>query len=317
LQPVTDKIDRELIKAELNAEHFIRPTNNIGNEIYIFDGNTAPHLMLEVGRLREIAFREAGGGTGKSADIDEYDKGVFAYKQLIVWNPEDEEIIGGYRFALCDEAKDSEGNYHLSTSEIFIYTEKLKKEFFPYTIELGRSFVQPAYQPTLDNRKGLFSLDNLWDGLGALTVLYPHIKYFFGKVTNYRHFGKEARDHILAFMHYFFPEKDGLIEIPNPLKPETDCSEFMNQIKNLPFKEAHLVLNKKARALGEYIPPLFNNYMNLSPTMKTFGTAINHHFGDVEETGIMVTIDDIYPSKKDRHINSYIEYLKQNKINAL
>jgi hypothetical protein len=310
LQAVISKIDRALLKAELTPERYIRPTNNIENEIYIFDGNSSPNLMAEVGRLREISFREAGGGTGKPADVDEYDTGMYAYKQLIVWNPEDEEIIGGYRFALCSEAKDDKENYHLSTSEIFVYSDKLKKEYFPYTIELGRSFVQPIYQPSLDNRKGLFSLDNLWDGLGALTVLYPHIKYFFGKVTNYQQFSKEARDHILSFMHFFFPENEQLMQIPNPLVMETDCSDFISKIKDLNFKDAHLVLNKTVRALGEYIPPLFNNYMNLSPTMRTFGTAVNGHFGNVEETGIMVTIADIYPSKKDRHINSYIEYLK-------
>jgi hypothetical protein len=226
LQAVISKIDRALLKAELTPERYIRPTNNIENEIYIFDGDSAPNLMAEIGRLREISFREAGGGTGKSADVDEYDTGKYSYKQLIVWNPEDEEIIGGYRFALCSDAKDDQGNFHLSTSEIFIYSDKLKKEYFPYTIELGRSFVQPQYQPSLDNRKGLFSLDNLWDGLGALTVLHPQIKYFFGKVTNYQHFSKEARDYILAFMDYYFPENEGLINIPNPLKTETDCTEF-------------------------------------------------------------------------------------------
>ncbi len=310
MQAVISKIDRALLKAELTPERYIRPTNNIENEIYIFDGNSSPNLMAEVGRLREISFREAGGGTGKPADVDEYDTGMYAYKQLIVWNPEDEEIIGGYRFALCSEAKDDKENYHLSTSEIFVYSDKLKKEYFPYTIELGRSFVQPIYQPSLDNRKGLFSLDNLWDGLGALTVLYPHIKYFFGKVTNYQQFSKEARDHILRFMHFFFPENEQLMQIPNPLVMETDCNGFIGKINGLNFKDAHLVLNKTVRSLGEYIPPLFNNYMNLSPTMRTFGTAVNGHFGNVEETGIMVTIADIYPSKKDRHINSYIEYLK-------
>lgn len=310
MQQIVDKIDRDLIKSELTTERLVRPTNNITNQIYIFDGNSAPNLMLEVGRLREVSFREAGGGSAKSADIDEHDTGKYIYRQLIVWNPEDEEIVGGYRYALCNDVLDENGFYHLSTAEIFNYSEKLKTEYFPYTIELGRSFVQPQYQPSLDNRKGLFSLDNLWDGLGALTVLHPHIKYFFGKVTNYQHFGKEARDYILAFMDFYFPENEGLVIIPNPLKGETDCTEFLKNIKDLPFKEGHLYLNKMVRSLGEYIPPLFNNYMNLSPTMKTFGTAVNSHFGYVEETGIMVTIDDIYPTKKDRHINSFVEYLK-------
>ncbi len=303
MESIIDKIDRNLIKKELTPKRFVRLTNAGKNEIYIFKGNEAACLMNEIGRLREISFRKAGGGSGKSMDVDDFDIGKYAYNQLIVWNPEDEEIIGGYRYINAPEALDGEGNYHLSTSEIVKYSEKMKKEIFPYTIELGRSFVQPQYQPSVENRKGLFSLDNLWDGLGALTILHPDMKYFFGKVTMYTHFNKLARDYILTFMQYYFPDPDKLIIIPNELKIENDTSEFINKIKGLPYKEGHHILNKHVRELGENIPPLINSYMNLSPTMRTFGTAINDHFGYVEETGILVTIDDIYPSKKERHIN--------------
>ena len=310
MQQIVDKIDRDLIKSELTAERLVRPTNNITNQIYIFDGNSAPNLMLEVGRLREVSFREAGGGSSKSADIDEHDTGKYIYKQLIVWNPEDEEIVGGYRYALCNDVLDENGFYHLSTAEIFDYSEKLKTEYFPYTIELGRSFVQPQYQPSLDNRKGLFSLDNLWDGLGALVVMNTEYKYFFGKITMYADFNREARDLILSFMDHYFPNEEDLVSIPSPIQRMFDCSSFLSELDGLEYKEGHKLLNSKVRELGENIPPLFNSYMNLSPTMRTFGTAINHHFGDVEETGIMVSIDDIYDQKKDRHVRSYTEYLE-------
>jgi hypothetical protein len=302
MQPIIDKIDRDIIKAELTPERFIRNTNNSHREIYIFEGNTAPALMKEVGRLRELTFRKAGGGSGKECDIDEYDVGPFAYNQLIVWSPTDEEIVGGYRYIKVKDALDDKGNYHLSTSEIVSYSEKLKTEFFPFTIELGRSFVTTQYQPSIENRKGLFSLDNLWDGLGALTILNPEMKYFFGKVTMYTDFNPLARDYILAFMHYYFPDPDNLLIIPNQLKITNNTSPLLQKIKGLPYKEGHHVLNKMVRELDENIPPLINSYMNLSPTMRTFGTAINTHFGYVEETGIMVTIADIYPSKKERHI---------------
>ncbi len=302
MEPIIEKIDRDLLIKEFTPNRFIRITNNSNNEIYIFKGNEAPNLMNEVGRLREISFRKAGGGSGKSSDIDEFDIGQYAYDQLIVWNPEDQEIIGGYRFIVANKAMDTDGNYHLSTSEIVTYSQKLKNDFFPHTIELGRSFVQPFYQPSIENRKGLFSLDNLWDGLGSLVTLNPSIKYFFGKVTMYTHFNTLARDYILAFMHYYFPDPDKLLSIPNELVIKSDTSIILDRIKGLPYKEGHHILNKMVRELGENIPPLFNSYMNLSPTMRTFGTAINTHFGYVEETGIMVTIADIYPSKKDRHI---------------
>lgn len=302
MEQIIEKIPRSLLKKELTKELFVRPTNNASNEIYIFKADQAPNLMKEIGRLREETFRYAGGGTGKSIDIDEFDTGKYAYSQLIVWDPEEEEITGGYRFIKIPEAIDSDKNYHLSTSEIFVYSEKIKKDFFPYTIELGRSFVQKKYQPSAEFRKGLFSLDNLWDGLGSQVIYNPEIKYFFGKVTMYTQFNKLARDYILAFMHFYFPDPDNLIFINNPLKPEHDTTQFINSIKNLPYKEGHSILNKLVRELGENIPPLINSYMNISPTMRTFGTAVNTHFGYVEETGIMVKIDDIYPSKKERHL---------------
>lgn len=307
--PIIEKVPKEELLKELTADILIRPTNNIGNHIYIFDGNEKTALMREVGRLREWSFREAGGGSGKSTDIDEFDEGDKPYKQLIVWNPEDKEIVGGYRFQVCDNARITDGTFHLSTTEIFEFSDTLKSQYFPYTIELGRSFVQPHYQPSAENRKGLFSLDNLWDGLGALVVIYPHIRYFFGKVTMYTHFNRTARDLILCFMHHYFPDKEKLVKVPNPVIAETDCSAFLSEISELPYKDGHRLLNQKVRELGENIPPLFNSYMNLSPSMRTFGTAINHHFGDVEETGIMVNIEDIYPSKKDRHIKSYLDYI--------
>ncbi len=309
-EAIIDPIDRRLLEAELNQSVFIRPTNFSGNELYIVNCHNAPNVLKEIGRLRELSFREAGGGTGKSCDLDEFDFGPSAYQQLIVWQPEDKEIIGGYRFILTKDARQADGSYHLATTEIYEFSERMKSFYFLSTIELGRSFGQPKYQPSKDNRKGLFSLDNLWDGLGALIVKYPEVDYFFGKVTMYTHFNREARDLILSFMHHYFPDKEQLISVNNPLPLTHDTSAFVEALKGLEFKEGHHLLNSKVRELGENIPPLFNAYMNTSPTMKTFPTCVNNHFGDVEETGIMVTIKDIYESKADRHVNSYLKFLQ-------
>ena len=309
-EQIIDPIDREVLLKELTSDIFIRPTNNASNEIYIFKGDEKPNLMLEVGRLREVSFRAAGGGTGKAIDVDEFDSGPYSYSQLIVWDPSEKAIVGGYRVVLCNETKDETGKFHLSTTEIFQFSEKLKNNYFPYAIELGRSFVQPEFQPSAGSRKGLFSLDNLWDGLGALVVMYPEMKYFFGKITMYTDFNREARDTILHFMQYYFPDPEALAVVDAPVILEYDCKEFMDQLQGLDYKEGHKLLNTRVRDLGENIPPLFNNYMNLSPTMRTFGTTINSHFGDVEETGIMVTIPDIYDQKKDRYVLPYLDYLK-------
>lgn len=299
-------IDISILKKELNSETFVRTTNKGDNEIYIFDHRNAPNLLKEVGRLREVTFRAAGGGTGNELDLDHFDLDEETpYEQLIVWDPQEQEIVGGYRFIKCHNVRMENGEPHLATSHLFQFSDRFIQDFLPYTIELGRSFVQPRFQPSASNRNGLFSLDNLWDGLGAIVVDNPDFKHFFGKVTMYLDFNQEARDCILAFMNTVFPDTEQLVTVKHPLKYHGEVGAFIDEIKNLDYKEAHKVLNGKVRSLDENIPPLINSYMNLSSTMKTFGTALNDHFGDVEETGILVTIADIYDSKKERHIDTY------------
>lgn len=300
-------IDKSLLVNELTKERFLRKTNNGGNEIYVVDYHNSPNVMQEIGRLREITFREAGGGTGKSADIDDYDTAEFPYQQLIVWEPEKQEIIGGYRFLNCNEKipRDEHGTIKLATRGLFEFSDQFINEYLPYSIELGRSFIQPDYQASKVGRKALFSLDNLWDGLGALVVLYPNIKYLFGKITMYVSYNKFARDLILFFLKKYFLDTEKLIYPHEPLKLETDERELSKILTGKDYKEDFKILNRKVRDCNEIIPPLFNSYMNLSPTMKVFGTAINHHFGGVEETGILIKIGDIYDTKKNRHISSF------------
>jgi hypothetical protein len=308
MQDIIPAIPLDILEKELSKERFVRVTNNGSNHLYIVNHHNAPNVVREIGRLREVTFRESGGGTGLDCDLDHFDTNENCYEQLIAWNPEDKEIIGGYRFIECGKVKkDQEGNYELATAELFSFSKKFIDEYKPYTIELGRSFVQPKYQPRPENRKGLFSLDNLWDGLGAIHIDYPHIKYFFGKVTMYPHFQREARDMILHFMNHFFPDKENLVSAIYPLNIENDMSAFTEEIKGLSYKEAHKILNQHVRARGENIPPLVNAYMNLSATMRTFGTSVNEQFGDVEETGILVTLEDIYESKKERHVKTYVK----------
>ena len=299
-------IDKSLIKKELTEDKFLRKTNNGNKEIYIITHHNSPNIMLEIGRLRELSFRDAGGGTGKEVDIDEYDTSEVPYQQLLVWNPEDQEIIGGYRFINGDKIKfDKNGAPFSATAELFRFSEHFNRDYLPYTIELGRSWVQPNYQPTYNIRKGLFSLDNLWDGLGAITLEYPEMKYFFGKITMYPRFNITARDMILFFLKKYFPDPENLVYPHQALNLVTDIEELNSTFHENNYDEDYRILMKNVRRFNESIPPLVNAYMNLSSTMKTFGTAINHHFGEVEETGILVTINDIYDIKKHRHIATY------------
>jgi hypothetical protein len=305
MEEVAASVPVDVLLQELTKEKFVRVTNNGENEIYIISHIDSPNVMQEIGRLREITFRASGGGTGKPLDIDEFDVNEYPYKQIIVWNPKDREIVGGYRYIKCKDAIDNNGKIHLATTELFTFSDKFMTNYLPKTIELGRSFVQPKYQPSSVNRKGLFSLDNIWDGLGAVIVDNPDIHYLFGKVTMYTHFNVYARDMILAFMNYYFPDTENLVIPIEAISLKTNVSDFLKSIKGLPYKDGHHILNRNVRVLGENIPPLVNSYMNISPSMKNFGTSVNSHFGDVEETGILVTIADMYESKTERHIKSY------------
>lgn len=307
MEDIIAPIDKEVLKSELTEDKRLRFTNKSNNEIYIVTWKNAPNVLKEIGRLREIAFRAAGGGTGKSMDLDEYDLMENPYQQLIVWDPEAEEILGGYRYLLGDEVEfDAEGKPLLATAHMFNFSEKFLKDYLPTTIELGRSFVTLEYQSTRAGSKGLFALDNLWDGLGALTVVMPQVKYFFGKMTMYPSYNRFGRDMILYFLKKHFNDKDKLITPMQPLLIETDEKVLEKLFCYDTFKEDYKVLNAEVRKLGYNIPPLVNAYMSLSPTMRMFGTAINDGFGDVEETGILIAVDEILEEKRVRHIESYL-----------
>lgn len=308
MEDIISPVDVEILKSELTEDKRLRFTNKSHNEIYIVTYHDSPNVMREIGRLREEAFRTAGGGTGMEVDIDEFDTMPNPCKQLIVWDPEAQKIIGGYRYILgSDVAYDEKGQPKIATSHLFHFSEKFKKEYLPYTIELGRSFVTLEYQSTRMGAKSLFALDNLWDGLGALTVVMPEVKYFFGKVTMYPSYHRQGRDMILYFLKKHFGDKEELITPLRPLEIETDENILKELFKGDSFKEDYKILNGEIRKLGYNIPPLVNAYMGLSPTMKMFGTAINYGFGDVEETGILIAVNEILEEKRVRHIESFVK----------
>lgn len=308
LNYVIPPVDRELIKKELTSQIFLRKTNFGNREIYVTTAHTSPNIMREIGRLRELSFATEGGGTGKEVDIDEFDMAPepYCYKQLFVWSPEDEEIVGGYRFIHgTDITRKPDGTLMSATAELFHFTDNFIDNYMPDMVELGRSFVQPMFQPTVNFRKGMYSLDNLWDGLGAIAIEIPSMKYFFGKITMYPQMNRKAKDYILYFYQKHFPDREGLVRPFEPMKIQTDYNELVNLFNGRNYKEDYQILVRSVRELDSAVPPLVNAYMNLSSTMMSFGTAINHEFGGVDETGILITLQDIYPTKKERHLNSY------------
>ncbi|HER09222.1 MAG TPA: GNAT family N-acetyltransferase [Bacteroides sp.] len=297
----------EAIQDELTSDKFIRKTNKAGNKIYVVNAGNAPNIMREIGRLRELSFRNAGGGTGLECDLDEYDTGENAYEQLIVWDPDEKTILGGYRFYICEPGKCfRDGKVRLATAKLFHFSDQFIRNYLPQMIELGRSFVQPKYQSTSLRRKGIYALDNLWDGLGTLVLDYPSKKYMFGKVTMYLHYHQMARDMILFFLDKHFPDHEELVTPKEPLKVVTDRARLTAIFTGQNYSDDYKILSREVRACGENIPPLINAYMNLSPSMRNFGTVLNKSFGDVEETGIMITVTDLYKAKLERHVANYV-----------
>jgi hypothetical protein len=316
MEEIIPKIDRELLKSELTIDKLFRKTNKSENEIYIFTAHNAPNLMREVGRLREIAFRFYGGGTGKSFDLDEFDTMETPYRQLIVWDPREKEILGGYRFRSGSEVTfglDGQPN-NIATCELFHFSQQFIDVYLPKTVELGRSFVSLDYQSSKWGSKSLFVLDNLWDGLGALSVIEPDFRYFFGKVTMYSTYNPEARNLILFFLDKYFKDKENLITPIIPLNAHIDETKLEKIFNKNTYKEDYKILNHEVRNYGINIPPLVSAYMNLSPSMRVFGTAVNQEFGEVEETGILIDFEDIFEEKKKRHIESF---LKENPTQKL
>ena len=312
MRNVIPKVSRAVLDKELTKDIFFTDTNNGGNELYVFDAHQRPNLMREVARLREITFRDAGGGTGKEMDIDEYDTLENPFGQLIVWNPTDKEIVGGYRFICGDKIPIIDGKVKSPTTGLFEFSEKFIKDYLPYSIELGRSFVQPNYQPNYNLRKGMYSLDNLWDGIGALSVEHSEIKYLYGKMTMYTDYNVYARDVLLFFLRNFFPDPQNLICPHEEIEHKYADKDFEDIFTGTTFEENYKILVRVIRQHKENIPPLFNAYMNLSSSMMIFGTAVNHHFGEVEETGMLITIEDIYEKKKRRYFHSYLQKIQKN-----
>jgi hypothetical protein len=294
MKKIIAPIKKELILGELTSDRLVRRTKRLNNEIYDISATSAPQVMLELGRLREFTFREAGGGTGKEVDIDEYD---YLFKHLVLWNPSHNEIIGSYRYALMRDLIEGD-TIQSPTRKLFNFSPTFIRDYLPVTIELGRSFVQPKYQPRVDNRGGIFSLFNLFSGLEWLVGMYPDMEYFFGKFTMYSDYDSRARNLLLNYLKRKFPDPDKLVRPKKDLRVRYIRRNFaiLKSIFNQQtYRDQKIFLEKYLSKYGEDIQPLVDKYMGLSSTMKIFGTAHHDEFGEALETGMLIKMIDIHP----------------------
>jgi len=309
MQPIIPPIETSLLLAELEG-HLLRPSNKAGNLIYDITSHECPNVMREIARLREISYRDGGGATGKEMDIDDMDTMTHPYHQLIVWDPEHNQIVGGYRYLLGSEAEIRDGQPYITSAHLYHYSERFIRDYLPYTIEFGRAFVQPMYQQREMGVKALFALDNIWDGIGAIMHNHPELRYMIGKVTIYPDYNATARELIYNYLDLYHRGEKGLIEPYKPLTVQAlDASPFEGDDR----QENYHILQRAVREQGAVIPPMFSAYLNITNDLYFFGNAINDELANVYETGIMVDLDTVYPEKKERYITPYIAWLASQK----
>ncbi|MBQ5829946.1 MAG: GNAT family N-acetyltransferase [Alistipes sp.] len=293
MKEIIPAIDRAVILDELSKLDMLRTTRHGANEIYVFNAQSSPNLMREVGRLRELSFRSGGGGSGNELDVDADDMAQDGYEQLIAWDPVAQEIIGGYRFIICRDSQPA----HLSTEHYFNFSQQFRDEYLPHTLELGRAFVSGSG----DAMKSIYALDNLWDGIGALLKTHPEVKYLLGKVTMYSSYNIEARNMFFYFLRKYYPDTDRLVEGIHPLKMNINAELYDALFTGANFDEDYKILRSRIRDHEEIIPPMFNAYINITASMRVFDSVYNPELGDVYETGILVPVESIYSDKYERY----------------
>lgn len=316
MNEIIDPVPVELLKAELTKSKKLEDTNRGHNELYVVTWQDSPNVVTEIGRLRELTFREAGGSTGNAVDLDEYDKMEKPYKQLIVWDPDNEAIVGGYRFFYGSDAVfDENGQPIMASSHQFRFSQKFIDEYLPHVLELGRNFVVPAYQSSKNGAKSIYAMDNLWDGLVAIIMKNPTLLYYFGKITLYPSYDHITKDLIYHFLWKHYGDKEELVRPWDDLAlmPDSD-PDLMNLIVNKEdLVEDYKLLKAAARMRGVNVPPNVTAYISITSQMLMFGTAVNRLMHNIEDSCVLIPFDSIYHEKKSRHIGAYIRFLNARK----
>jgi hypothetical protein len=296
--PVIDPISPTLLERDLTPDRLARRWN--GLDIYILKGLDVPHVLDEIGRIREIEFRREGGGTGRDKDVDTFDLGDVSYWQIVTWDPIEREIVSTYRYLIGSEALQQKGPEAFATYELFDFSDEFICRYLPYTIELGRSVVN---RQAKKKRLGLWAA---WLGLGVIITEYPEMDYFFGKVTIPPSYPEDARDLLCNFWECVLPGQSHLVRPRAVVKVAGKGSGTSDFETNRNFETHYENLQERLKTWGVTVPPLMNSYLGLTSNIETFGTVVNRHFGNAFETSILLPIRDIHPKRREQFIESYV-----------
>ncbi len=287
--------DRRALKQELKQAELLGETAD-GKKIYLFDYHPDSVVMQEIGRLREIAFRTVGEGTGEKRDLDRYDQ---YYRHLILWDEDDLEIAGAYRIGE-GRLRMQKADYRLYSESLFSYSEQMDS-IFEQGIELGRSFVQPRYW-------GKRSLDYLWYGIGAYLRRHPDVRYLFGPVSLSNSYPKRARDLLVWFYRHYFADTAWLARSRSPYPLDSDAEATIRQLfSGDDYREDFSRLREQLDFLGVSVPTLYKQYSELcEPGGVSFlDFGIDADFNYCIDGLVLVDTHKVKARKRERYIGSH------------
>jgi hypothetical protein len=327
---LADPVPPETLAAQLGER--TRILDFRGVEVHAFAAEEAPDVMCEVGRIREKEFRAVGAGRNLALDLDDLDFGPFAYRQLVAWDPQRRELVAAYRYILCGdlvcddpgstdpgstdvtpEKAASVGNRprnfpgygQLRTSRLFDFSETMKREILPYSVELGRSVVNR------EAAKAIMGLYCAWAGLGALTREYTHLDSFFGNFSVYSSYPPEAIALLVRFLERHHRDPDRLLAPRAGLSCEIDRSladPFTvagNKESQTDYDKDYDTLLSSMARLGAAVPPILLSYLGATRNLVYLGAARDDDFGGAVECAILVPLKGLNEKARARFVDSY------------
>ncbi|WP_027857302.1 GNAT family N-acyltransferase [Marinobacterium jannaschii] len=287
--------DRQSLKQELREAQRLGETSD-GKKIYLFDFKPDSAVIAEIGRLREIAFRCVGEGTGEKKDLDQYDQ---YYRHLILWDEEELEIAGAYRLAESWKL-DADQNL-LYSGTLFNYSAQMKP-YFEQGIELGRSFVQPKYW-------GKRSLDYLWYGIGAYLRNHPQVRYMYGPVSLSNAYPKAAKDMLIWFYRHYFSDQEDLGRSRSPYQIDSETERNMARLfSGDDYKADFRILKEQLEFLGVSVPTLYKQYSELCEPggVRFLDFGVDADFNYCVDGLVLVDMEYVKAKKRNRYLGTEV-----------
>ncbi len=294
VETVIHPADAKAIKKNLYKATLLGETRD-NKKIFLYDFSYDCPVMQEIARLRELTFRSVEEGTGLSLDLDRFDT---YYRHIVLWDDNDLEIVGAYRIGEGSEIMRNQGVDGFYTQTLFDLDTHFSG-YLPYSIELGRSFVQPRYW-------GQHSLEYLWYGIGAYLNTRPDIKYLFGPVSLSNSYPQLAKELIVAFYDQQFGHALPQAQARSPFQVSLASKRFALQEFSADYSSSFKILNSELKKLGVKVPTLYKQYVELcvDKGCHFIGFNVDPQFNDCIDSLIMVEIDKIAPKKKQRYVNT-------------